>query len=305
MKNISQTALSSGKINRPIVFFGTEDFSVASLRHLLEHDYSVELVITKPDSPKGRGHKISSPAVKKLADQYNIAVRQPTRLSEIQKDIQNLKNPIGILVSYGKIIPKSILDLFPDGIINVHPSLLPKYRGPSPIESAIRNGDKSTGVSIMKLIEAMDAGPVYGYATRELHGTETRPELYAELSELGAQTLLSLLPRIISGEAVGLPQDEEQASYCKLLSKEDSWLDPSSQTAHEAERSIRAHLGFPKSKIQLNDHTLVILQAHVSETGSSLLDINFSDNTVLSIDKLIAPSGKQVTASEFLRGYSK
>src|SRR3990167_4760044 len=137
--------------SKKILFFGTEDFSAITLRGMIEAGVMPTAVVTKPDTKRGRSQTFTSPAVKLLAKQYNIPVWQPLKLIEIKDDIIALGDVAGVLVSYGKIIPQSILDLFTPGIINLHPSLLPNYRGPSPIESAIMNGDHTTGASIMQL----------------------------------------------------------------------------------------------------------------------------------------------------------
>lgn len=295
--------MTSGPI-KPIVFFGTEDFSLVSLQALIDAQLPIAAVVTKPDSRKDRGHKLVPPSVKKLAQAHDIPVWQPTKLTDITDDIHALGSPAGVLVSYGKIIPQSIIDLFQPGIVNVHPSLLPKYRGPSPIESAIANGDQETGVTIMQLSAAMDAGPLYAFAPYELTGRETRPELYHTLGELGAQTLIAVLPAIIDGSLTPRPQDDSQASYCQLLAKDDAWLRPESQTAAQAERLVRAHLGFPKSKLTVQGHDVIITKAHVTATKNTPLDVAFQDGAFLSIDELIAPSGKTMSAEAFLRGYA-
>lgn len=290
-------------ISQPIVFFGTDDFSAYSLTALIEAGHPIAAVVTKPDSRKGRGQKVTEPLVKTIAVEHQIPVWQPPKLAEIHEDIKSLATPLGVLSSYGKIIPQSLIDLFSPGIINVHPSLLPTYRGPSPIESAIRNGDQETGVSIMQLSARMDAGPVYAYAPLELTGTETRTELYKTLGELGAQVLLATLPGICNGTIAPQPQDESRATYSHLLQKSDAWLQPSTQTAQEAERVVRAHIGFPKSKLAIQGHDIIITKAHVSDQQKTPLDIAFTGGVFLSIDELIAPSGKTMGAESFLRGY--
>jgi len=290
--------------SKTIVFFGTEDFSLTALQGLIDAGYTISAVITKPDSKKGRGQLLTPPPVKKLATQHNIPVWQPVKLADITDDIRSLGKPTGVLVSYGKIVPQSIIDLFDPGIINVHPSLLPKYRGPSPIESAIANGDTVTGVSIMQLSAKMDAGPVYAAKRYTLTGSETRPELYQALGRFGTELLLETLPAIMSGELQPTPQEEEAASYCQLLQKEDSFLDLSKLSAAEAERLVRAHLGFPKSKITLGAHTVIVLKAHVAAHKKTPLDFLCRDGAFLSVDELIAPSGRIMTANAFLRGYA-
>jgi methionyl-tRNA formyltransferase len=289
--------------NTSIIFFGTEEFSLTALVGLIEASYSVAAVVTKPDSRKGRGHKLSSPPVKVLAGRHNIPVWQPEKLSDIKDNIQALGTPAGVLASYGKIIPQSIIDLFHPGIINIHPSLLPHYRGPTPIEAAITNGDDKTGVSIMRIAASMDAGPVYAAKEHPLTGTETKPELYQVLAQLGTNLLLEVLPHILDGSLLPLPQNEEESSYTPHLSKSDAMLHPGALSAAEAERLVRAHLGFPKTKLVIHGHMIIITRAHVITTRISPLDIACADGNFLSIDEVVAPSGRRMSAAEFERGY--
>ena len=287
-----------------IIFFGTEDFSLTALTGLIEAGYTIAAVVTKPDSKKGRGQQLVAPAVKVLATRHNIPVWQPEKLTDITDDIRALGSVTGVLVSYGKIVPQVIIDLFTPGIINVHPSLLPRYRGPSPIESAIKNGDAVTGVSIMQLSARMDAGPVYTAKEHPLIGTETRPELYHALADIGTNLLLESLPAIIDGSLQPTPQDEDKASYCQLLEKSSANLDLTTLTATEAERIVRAHIGFPKSKVTIAEHTIIITKAHVSPQHKTPLDLVCQDGAYLSVNELIAPSGRQMSADAFLRGYA-
>src|SRR5690606_15931966 len=161
-----------------------------------------------------------APAVKRIAEAQDIPVWQPIRLLPDDPHWNDVRDNVGVLSSYGKIIPQAIIDLFKPGIINIHPSLLPKYRGPSPIESAIANGDTETGVSIMLLTAEMDAGPIYVQQSYPLDGTETQPELYERLAVFGSQLLVETLPRILDGSLVAEPQTGT-ASYSKLLTKAD------------------------------------------------------------------------------------
>ncbi len=292
------------KTSKTIVFFGTEDFSLTSLQALISSGYQIAAVVTKPDSKRGRGQILTMPSVKQLALEHNIPVWQPLKVTEINDQIKLLGDQVaGVLVSFGKIIPQSTIDLFNPGIINVHPSMLPKYRGPSPIESAIENGDSQTGVSIMQLAAAMDAGPVYGSITQQLTGHETRPELYKTLAEAGATTLLRLLPNILDGSLQPVAQDDSQVIFCKLLDKNDNLLIPDQITADHAERLVRAHLDFPKTKINVLDCTVIIKKAHVADQQKTALDVLFQDGNYLSIDELVAPSGRTMSASDFLNGY--
>jgi methionyl-tRNA formyltransferase len=286
--------------SKTILFFGTEDFSLTSLEKLIEAGFTIGAVITKPDSQKGRGRKVTPPSVKTLALKHGIDVWQPNKLSEITEQIARFDKPIGVLVSFGKIVPQSIINLFTPGIINVHPSLLPLYRGPSPIESAIKNGDPSTGISIMKLDAKMDAGPVYKQVVFPLNGSETKPALYNTLAELGAKELVSSLPNIIDGSLHPTAQKDEAAVYCPLLSKDSTEIDPTQHTAIEIERIIRAHLGYPKTRLPFYNETPIITKAHVSESANEYT-IRSSDS-FLQVDELIAKSGKTIAAQDYLRG---
>jgi len=289
--------------SKTIVFFGTDEFSAVSLRELIAKGFSIGAVVTKPDSRKGRGRELQKPIIKEIAEANNIPVLQPLKVTEIAEDLKQFESPIGVLVSYGKIIPQSIIDIFEPGIINVHPSLLPLYRGPSPIESAILNGDTHTGVTIMQLSAAMDAGPIYSQVTVSLNDAETGPELEMQLAELGAQQLTLTLPSIIAGSTQPTPQSEDIATYCQLLKKEDSLLATDSLTAEQAERHVRAYLAFPKTKATIAGHSVVITKAHVTNEALSPLDLECSDGRFLSVDELIGPSGKPMDSKSFLNGY--
>lgn len=290
--------------SKPILFFGTEQFSLYSLEALVAAGFPIHAVITKPDSRSGRGHAIRESVVKQYALAHDIAVWQPHKLSEIADALAELDAPIGVLVSYGKIIPQSIIDLFSPGIINLHPSLLPRYRGPSPIESAIINRDAETAISIMQLEAGMDSGPVYFQELYPLNRTETQPQLAEALGMLGARRLVELLPAIIEGEMSPHVQNDTAATYCHLLEKSDAHLDPDTSTAEAAEAKVRAHLAFPKTKYTIDGHPIIITKAHVTDTKKTPLDLVCRDGTVLSIDEVTAPSGKTMNAESFLRGYA-
>ena len=291
------------KISPKIVFFGTENYSLITLKVLVDNGFNVVCVVTKPDTRRGRGHKLAEPPVKVFAKSHNIPVLQPNKVGEITEHIKRLQPVAGILVAYGKIIPQSIIDLFTPGIINVHPSLLPKYRGPSPIESAIANRDHETGVSIMQLDKKMDAGPVYSQITQPLNEKETKPELYDKLFHDGTALLIKNLPDIINNTIIPTPQNDNNATYCQLLTKENSWIDPERMTAAEADAYVRAYLGFPRSRINIGGRDIIITKSHCDDIPKSPLDQKFSDGNYLIIDELIAPSGKTMNAEDYLRGY--
>jgi methionyl-tRNA formyltransferase len=291
-------------MSKTIIFFGTDTFSASALTALIEADYTIGAVITKPDSKSGRGQQLTAPLVKQIAETHGIAVWQPTKLIEVADAIKAFDDVIGVLSSYGRIVPQAIIDLFNPGIINIHPSLLPLYRGPSPIETAVMNGDTQTGVSIMKLTAEMDAGPVYAQEVYPLDSTETAPELYETLSALGGRMLIETLPGIIEGNLLPSPQ-ENAAIFCYLLKKEDAVLKPEEMTAIQAERQIRAFLSFPKTKLPYHNESLVITQSHVAtETNAKDFVVEFKDDSYLVIDELIAPSGKRISGQAFKNGYA-
>jgi len=288
-----------------VMFFGTEDFSVPTLEKLIEANYEIVAAVTKPDTLRGRGHKLDQPAIKKTATQNEIKVLQPNKVSEILPEIKKLQPEIGILVSYGKIIPESVIQAFPKGIINIHPSLLPVYRGPSPIESAILNGDNVTGISIMSLEKAMDAGPVYLQERTKLSGNETRPELYDQFSNRGAELLIENLPRILDGNMKAKPQDESVATYCKMITKADGDLDPTTMTAADCERRVRAFVGWPKTRISLLGQNVIVTKARVLDcfSGDNWPDVIIChDKSALQIIELISLSGNQMKTADYLRG---
>lgn len=289
-----------------IVFFGTEEFSVPTLEALIASDYEVAAVVTKPDSVRGRGHKLDSPTVAKIATSHGIKVLQPDKLSDIRDDLIEMHAPIGVLVSYGKIIPQSIIDVFPNGIINLHPSLLPQYRGPSPMEAAIVNGDSKTGLTIMSLVREMDAGPIYYQEEFPLSGAETKPELYDVLSRRGAELLVDKLPSILDGQLPAEPQDESVATYCHLIDRQtDGVIDPTIMTAVECERRVRAYLGWPKTRLSYLGSEVIVTKARVLDNyqGDSWPDvIKCFNDTYLQVIELVAPSGKQMKTADYLRG---
>lgn len=292
-----------------ILFFGNERL-VSGLKHantpvlrgLIERGYTITAIVSHHNDSKSRNQRDLE--VAQIAKEYNIPLHLPSRPTDIIEQLASYNAELAILVAYGRIIPQRIIDLFPKGIINIHPSLLPKYRGPTPIESAIANGDAKTGVSLMQLTAGMDTGPVYGQTSIELRGTETKFDVYTTLSSKGADMLFELLPRIIDGSLQPTSQNDAQATYSQLLKKEDGQLDLSQLTAAQAEGRVRAYLGFPKTKLSALGQSLIITKAHISSQQKTPLDFACQDGAFLCVDELIAPSGKQMNADAFLRGYA-
>ena len=295
---------------KKFVFFGTPKFALPALKALHKEGYHIVLVVTQPDKPIGRKQELTSPAVKDLALNLNIEVIQELkieRLKEYQADL-------GIVVAYGKIIPKAILELFPLGVINIHPSLLPKYRGPCPIQTAILNGDNETGVTIIKLDEKMDHGPILGNMKLEVKSSETAEELEERLAKVSADLLIKILPDYVEGKIKLIPQNDAQATFTKILKREDGKIDWQ-KSAKEIERQIRAFYPWPGSFAEVKLQNLKvtkILSAHISKEKCGSIGklqnkngklIVQTGESCLVIEKL-QPEGKKVMSSkEFINGY--
>jgi methionyl-tRNA formyltransferase len=288
-----------------LVFFGTELFSVPTLQALIDAGYDIAAVITKPDTVRGRGKKMFVHPVKQIGLDHNIPVLQPQRLLDIESELSSLHAHAAVLVSYGKIIPKRVLDVFePVGIINIHPSRLPQFRGPSPIEATIISGQKSTAVSIMKLDEGMDTGPVYTQREVRLTGDETKQELTERLSSLGAETLVEALPGILNGKLKAKQQENVDVSVTSLILKSDGVLDPTTDDAPTLERKIRAYQGYPKPHLTVFNNDVIVTSAKVvSSATPNTLTIACARGTWLEITSLVAPSGRTMLSQDFLRGY--
>ncbi len=298
--------------DNPIVFFGTDAFSVPSLVRLLAEGWNVAAVVTKPDSPTGRGRVLTAPAIKRLAEANAVKVFQPTKLSDIEPEIKHLSAEIGVVVAYGKIIPTSMLELFPKGLLNVHASILPRYRGASPIEACILAGDEETGVTLMKLEAGLDTGPTYDVSKIQLDGTETREGLYERLSELGADLLAIQLPAILRDQVVPLPQNNAEATTVGRISKSDGYVDWA-KPAIALEREVRAYQGWPTSRTHIASIDLAITAAHTNTasgpagtpytTESGELAI-YAATGSLVIDMLKPDGKREMPAANFLTGHS-
>jgi len=227
-----------------------------------------------------------------------------------KKDLTTLSNilsqhpdAIAVLASFGSIAPETVLNLFePIGILNIHPSLLPKYRGSTPIESAILNGDQQTGVSIMKLSKAMDAGPLYAQQSISISKNDNKFTLCAKLTALGSQMLIDLLKNIVNFTTQPIPQDETNATYTQKLDKSMSKLQPSTKTAQQLDQQVRAFLNFPKSKYTFQNVECTILKTHPAPAPATQLDLKCADGNYLVIDQLLPANSKPMSAKDFLNG---
>ena len=212
----------------PLVFMGTPEFAVPSLQALLDAGYDVRGVFTQPDRPVGRGQKLTAPPVKVLALEAGLPVFQPTRLRGDEAALETLRrlSPAAIVVvAYGQILPESVLSLPSRGCVNVHASLLPRYRGAAPIQWAVLNGDETTGVTTMQMEKGLDTGPMLLERETAIAPDETADALAHRLSRIGAELLVETLPPYLSGDLVPTPQDDALASYAPMLRKEMATLD--------------------------------------------------------------------------------
>lgn len=326
-------------MNKPrIIFFGTPQFAVPALEKLLESDFNIAAVVTKPDTPQGRKKVLTYPPVKEYALKHNIPVLQPEKLKD-ESFLNELSSEqysnidAFVIVAYGKIIPQTILDIPKHGSINIHPSLLPKHRGPSPLQAQLLSDDDHAGVSIMRIDQEMDHGPVLWQHEYTLNNTENYESLGDQLFNIAAEKLPEVMQAYLDGSLKPQEQDHEHATICKMISKEDGHIDWT-KPADYIERMTRAYHPWPgiytefKAKEQL---TVKILKATVSDKSSSHEPGTFfaeenklfaacgastkveaesadeagSNNTVLEIIE-IQPAGKSpMSAPDFIRGYIK
>lgn len=232
--------------NSKLIFFGTPDVSARVLRALHGAGYEIVAVVTNPDQPVGRKHTVTPPPVKVAALELGLPVFQPEKLDAefIEKLKANGQWLMAVVVAYGKIIPQSVIDAFPLGLLNIHYSLLPKYRGASPVEHAILNGDEKTGVAIQKLVFKLDAGPIVAMKELPVDNQVTTPELKEELTTVGIELLLETLPNYISGSITPRDQDETLATHCGKILKTDGEIKLSDPEI-EKWRKYRAYFGWP------------------------------------------------------------
>jgi len=227
-----------------IIFVGTPEFGAIVLEGLIKGGYRPILVITAPDKPVGRKQILTPPPVKLLASKYGIPISQPKEIRNSKSEIRKLEPDLIVVAAYGQILPKEILDIPKFGCLNIHPSLLPKYRGPSPIQFTILEGDDKTGVTVIKMTEKVDAGPVLAQKEIELNGKEFYTDLHNKLAELGGKLLTEIIPKWIEGKIKAILQDETKATYSKILKKEDGRIDWK-KPAKVIERQVRAFNPWP------------------------------------------------------------
>ena len=295
-----------------VVFMGTPEFAVPSLKALIESEDEVSALVAQPDKPKGRGLKPSSPPTKIIAEEHGILVLQPSKIrtEEFLNELGNINPDLICVAAYGKILPKTMLDLPPFGCINVHASLLPKYRGAAPINWAIARGEKVTGITVMQMDEGMDTGDMLLRREVPIDPDDTGETLSGKLSVVGARLLIETIAEMKKGTLRSVKQDESLATYAPMLKKEDGridWWRP----AEEIRNLIRGMLPWPGAYTYLNGKLLKIYRAAVSEgegkpgeavsAGQGVLRV-MTGAGALDILELQLEGGRRLDSRAFLAG---
>ncbi|TVR68997.1 MAG: methionyl-tRNA formyltransferase [Sphaerobacteraceae bacterium] len=298
-----------------VVFLGSPTFAVPSLNAMVHSPkIDVPLVITQPDRPAGRGKTLTAPPVKEAALSHGLPILQPETLRDpaTVETIRETAPDVLIVVSYGEILRRNVLELAPNGCLNVHPSLLPRYRGSIPIQATILNGDDEGGVSFIKLVKAMDAGPIVHQIPVPLSGDETSGELFDRLSEAAAEALPDVVVNWVDGRIEAREQDHAVASYTRELRKADAQIDWSSRGV-DIERHVRAMNPWPRAwstiagKRVAIDRVSLISTENVTSAAGTLQTVEgwpavSTRDGVVRIEKLTPAGKKQMTGQDWLRG---
>ena len=298
-----------------ILFFGTPEFALPSLKALIETPNEILGVVTQPDRPKGRGRKLTPPPIKVLAQKHNLPIYQPEAVRDklFLKEVQQLKPDLLVVVAFGQFLPKALLEIPPLGGINVHPSLLPKYRGAAPINWAIINGETITGISIIKVSLQMDSGDILFQKAISIEPDETAGELHDKLATLGAEALLETIRQMQSGTIISIPQDDRLATYAPKLKREDGyihWDKPAINIAN----LIRGLAPFPGAYTYLDGKLLKLfrpktISASVEAPPGSIVEATNDEikiatgQGILLIKEVQLQGRKRLPLKEFIKGY--
>ena len=297
-----------------IVFAGTPEFAVPPLRALLDSPHDICGVYTQPDRPAGRGRKLTPSPVKVLAQESGLPVFQPETLKDetAQAQLRNLKPDLMVVVAYGLLLPRAVIDIPPLGCINIHASLLPRWRGAAPIQRSILAGDSETGVTIMYIEPRLDAGPMLLKKACPIGPDDTAGDLHDRLSRIGAEALLETLPLIDAGTAQPEIQDESLVTHAAKINKDDAQLDWS-RPAAELQCQVRAFNPWPVAETVYRDQILrvwraIVIPASRSEPpGTLLIDGENLDvvtgHDCLRLLEIQLPGGKRITARDFINGH--
>ncbi|EIL8373270.1 methionyl-tRNA formyltransferase [Vibrio alginolyticus] len=295
-----------------IVFAGTPDFAARHLAALLSSEHEVIAVYTNPDRPAGRGKKLAAPPVKQLALEHNIPVYQPEsfKSDEAKQELADLNADLMVVVAYGMLLPQAVLDTPKLGCINVHGSILPRWRGAAPIQRSIWAGDAETGVTIMQMDIGLDTGDMLKIATLPIEATDTSASMYEKLAELGPEALIDCLVDIAAGKAVPVKQDDELANYAKKLSKEEARINWNDDAAH-IERCVRAFNPWPMSHFEAAENSIKVWQSRVAEQTSdkpagTIVQADktgiyvATGNGILVLEQLQVPGKKAMSVQDIL-----
>lgn len=264
-----------------LLFFGTPAFAVPTLERLVGSPHEVAAVITQPDRPRGRGQQIHPEAVKRAADDWNVPVLQPDRLNDPRflQSLDALAPDLGVVAAYGRLLPRALLDLPRLGMINVHASLLPRWRGAAPIHRAIIAGDRTTGVTIMRVVLALDAGPMLAKAETEIQPLETSRELETRLATLGANLAGATIDRLAAGTVEETAQDESLMTYADRLTRRDSVIDWA-RPADAIHNQIRGVQPWPLAGALMKGRRVMFLRSAVGDTTT----LHAAPGTVVAVD---------------------
>lgn len=302
-----------------IVFMGTPAFAVPSLRMLLENGYNVVAVVTQPDRPQGRKRVLTPTPVKEVALEYGLPVLQPQRMRnpEAVAELATYKPDLIVTAAYGQILPKAVLDLPSRGCVNIHGSLLPKYRGGAPIQRSIMNGETVTGITLMYMAEGLDTGDMIAQVEIAIEEEDTSGTIFEKLSEVGATLLQQQLPNLLEGEVTRIPQNDDEASYSPNLKREDEQINWS-RSARDIYNQVRGLVPFSGAFTIWDAEVFKIWEARPSSESTS--DDSIVPGTVLQLNERgievktgdgsiwltkVQPSGKKVLEVDaFIRGTS-
>ena len=298
-----------------VAFFGTPDFAVPSLAALIASRHDVVALVSQPDRPKGRGHKLQPTATKQVALDAGVAVLQPARIRDdaFLNAFRDLRVDLGVVAAYGKILPDALLAIPPMGMINVHASLLPAYRGAAPVHRAVIDGLPETGVTIMRVARELDAGPMLARVTRPISADETSVDVERSLAGLGASLLLEVIEQLAAGTAHEEPQDDSAATYAAKITREEGAIDWTQPAAVIHDR-VRGLQPWPLVSARLEGHRYLLHRTvphpdSVADTPGTIVEAA-GDRLVVATTKgtlqilQLQPEGRRVLSSrEFLAGY--